>query len=139
MAVLKTGGKPTSKGLYQPAKTIATNHSITNCNNALKAGPITINNRGYSTLPTGSTLNIGKEIKDANVTSATIAEDAVTEAKLAYAINKVIATYTAKTYNATHTGVGTGATELCISSGVAEIGTMEYDVLRRDKISHSIK
>jgi hypothetical protein len=49
------GGNTTDKGLYEHAHTISANYSITSGNNALTAGPITIDT-GYSvTVPTGST------------------------------------------------------------------------------------
>jgi len=49
------GGNTTDKGLYEHAHTISADYSITSGNNALTAGPITIDT-GYSvTIPTGST------------------------------------------------------------------------------------
>ena len=52
---LDTDANSTTKGLYEHAHTISANYSITSGNNALTAGPITINT-GYSvTVPTGST------------------------------------------------------------------------------------
>jgi len=49
------GGNSTDKGLYEHAHTISADYSITSGNNALTAGPITIDT-GYSvTIPTGST------------------------------------------------------------------------------------
>jgi len=49
------GGNTTDKGLYEHAHTIAANYSITSGNNALTAGPITINSGVSVTVPTGST------------------------------------------------------------------------------------
>ena len=49
------GGNTTDKGLYEMANTIAANYSITSGNNALTAGPITINTGVSVTIPTGST------------------------------------------------------------------------------------
>ena len=46
-----------------------------------------------------------------------IADDAVTDAKLANSINAAIAANTAKVTNATHTGEVTGATALTIADG----------------------
>ena len=55
-----------------------------------------------------------------SVTTSKIADDAVTEAKLANAINTDIAANTAKVTNATHTGDVTGATALTIAAGAVE-------------------
>jgi hypothetical protein len=49
------GGNTTDKGLYEMANTIAANYSITSGNNAMTAGPITINSGISVTIPTGST------------------------------------------------------------------------------------
>jgi hypothetical protein len=49
------GGNTTDEGLYEHAHTIAANYSITSGNNALTAGPITINSGVSVTIPTGST------------------------------------------------------------------------------------
>ena len=54
-AVLDTDANTTTKGLYEHAHTIAANYSITSGNNALTAGPITINSGISVTIPTGST------------------------------------------------------------------------------------
>ena len=54
-AVLDTDANTTSKGLYEHAHTIAANYSITSGNNAMTAGPITINSGISVTIPTGST------------------------------------------------------------------------------------
>ena len=54
-AVLDTDANTTTKGLYEHAHTIAANYSITSGNNALTAGPITINTGVSVTIPTGST------------------------------------------------------------------------------------
>ena len=52
------GGNTTDKGLYEHAHTISADYSITSGNNAMAAGPITIDT-GYSvTVPTGSTWTI---------------------------------------------------------------------------------
>ncbi len=48
-------GNTTSNGLYEHAHTISSNYSITSGNNALTAGPITINTGVSVTVPTGST------------------------------------------------------------------------------------
>jgi hypothetical protein len=54
-AVLDTDANTTTKGLYEHAHTIAANYSITSGNNAMTAGPITINTGVSVTIPTGST------------------------------------------------------------------------------------
>jgi len=54
-ATLDTDANTTTKGLYEHAHTIAANYSITSGNNALTAGPITINSGVSVTVPTGST------------------------------------------------------------------------------------
>jgi len=54
-AVLNTDSNTTTKGLYEHAHTIAANYSITSGNNAMTAGPITINSGVSVTIPTGST------------------------------------------------------------------------------------
>lgn len=54
-AALDTDANETTKGLYEHAHTIAANYSITSGNNALSAGPVTINSSISVTIPTGST------------------------------------------------------------------------------------
>ena len=49
------GGNTTGEGLYEHAHTITANYSITSGNNALSAGPVTINSGVSVTVPTGST------------------------------------------------------------------------------------
>jgi len=53
--VLNTDSNTTTKGLYEMANTISANYSITSGNNALTAGPITVNNGISVTIPSGST------------------------------------------------------------------------------------
>ena len=48
-------GNVTTNGLYEMANTIASNYTIGNNNNAISAGPITINNGIAVTVPSGST------------------------------------------------------------------------------------
>ena len=48
-------GNTTANGLWEHAHTIASNYSITSGNNAIAAGPITINSGVSVTIPTGST------------------------------------------------------------------------------------
>ena len=54
-ATLDTDANETTKGLYEHAHTIAANYSITSGNNALSAGPVTINSSISVTVPSGST------------------------------------------------------------------------------------
>ena len=54
-ATLDTDANTTTKGLYEHAHTIAVNYSITSGNNAMTAGPVTINSSISVTVPTGST------------------------------------------------------------------------------------
>ena len=54
-ATLDTDANTTTKGLYEMANTIAANYSITSGNNAMTAGPITINSNVSVTVPSGST------------------------------------------------------------------------------------
>ena len=49
------GGNTTDKGLYEMAHTIAVNYAMTSGNNAISAGPITINTGISVTVETGST------------------------------------------------------------------------------------
>jgi hypothetical protein len=54
-ATLDTDANTTTKGLYEMANVIATSYSITSGNNAISAGPITINSSISVTVPSGST------------------------------------------------------------------------------------
>ena len=54
-ATLDTDANETTKGLYEHAHTIASNYSISSGNNALSAGPVTINSSISVTVPSGST------------------------------------------------------------------------------------
>jgi hypothetical protein len=49
------GGNTTTNGLYEMANTISANYSIASGNNAITAGPITINSGVSVTVPSGST------------------------------------------------------------------------------------
>ena len=53
-ATLDTDANTTTKGLYEHAHTISVNYSITSGNNAITAGPITINTGISVEVPTGS-------------------------------------------------------------------------------------
>ena len=54
-ATLDTDANETTKGLYEHAHTIAANYSISSGNNAMSAGPVTINSSISVTVPSGST------------------------------------------------------------------------------------
>ena len=54
-AVLDTDANTTTKGLYEHSHTITANYVMTTGNNALTAGPITINSGIEVTIPSGST------------------------------------------------------------------------------------
>ena len=71
------------------------------------------------------------------ITTAQIADDAVTEAKLANSINSAIAANTAKVSNATHTGEVTGATALTIADGAVVTARIADDAVTGAKIAHS--
>jgi len=57
-AALDTDANTTTKGLYEMANTISANYSITSGNNAMSAGPISIDSGVSVTVPTGSTWTI---------------------------------------------------------------------------------
>ena len=97
-----------------------------------------INDGGTSKKVTATNLLAGVTVADGSISTAKIADDAVTEAKLANAINTAIAANTAKTSNATHTGDVTGATELTIASGAVETGMIADDAVTADKLANSI-
>ena len=54
-AVLDTDANTTTKGLYEMKNVISVNYSIASGNNAMSAGPITINSNVSVTVPSGST------------------------------------------------------------------------------------
>jgi len=54
-ATLDTDANTTTKGLYEHAHTISSNYAMTSGNNALTAGPITIDSGVTVTVPSGST------------------------------------------------------------------------------------
>ena len=54
-AVLDTDANSTTKGLYEMKNVISANYSIASGNNAMSAGPITINSNISVTVPSGST------------------------------------------------------------------------------------
>jgi len=97
-----------------------------------------INDGGTSKKVTATNLLAGVTVADGAISTAKIADDAVTEAKLANAINTAIAANTAKTSNATHTGDVTGATALTIASGAVETGMIADDAVTAAKLANSI-
>jgi len=66
-------------------------------------------------------------IKDAQVKTVDILDDAVTADKLANSINTEIAANTAKVTNATHSGEVTGATALTIADNVVDEANLKAD------------
>ena len=68
------------------------------------------------------------------ISTAQIADDAVTDAKLANSINSAIAANTAKVTNATHTGEVTGATALTIADGAVVTARIADDAVTGAKI-----
>jgi len=48
------GGNSTTEGLYEMANTISVDYTIGTGNNAMSAGPITVNSGVSVTVPTGS-------------------------------------------------------------------------------------
>ena len=73
-----------------------------------------------------------------SISTAMLADDAVTTDKLANAINSAITANTAKTSNVTHTGDVTGATALTIASGAVETGMIADDAVTAAKLANSI-
>jgi hypothetical protein len=71
----------------------------------------------------GNVLDFGVP-SDATVTTAKIADDAVTTDKLANSINSAITANTAKVTNATHSGDVTGATALTIADNAVTLAKM---------------
>jgi hypothetical protein len=71
------------------------------------------------------------------IATAQIADDAVTDAKLADSINSAIAANTAKVTNATHTGEVTGATALTIADGAVVTARIADDAVTTAKIPDS--
>jgi hypothetical protein len=53
-ATLDTDANSTTKGLYEMANTISANYTIGTNNNAMSAGPITVNSGITVTVPSGS-------------------------------------------------------------------------------------
>tara|TARA_R100000231_G_scaffold2947_1_gene5427 strand:- start:60 stop:2492 length:2433 start_codon:yes stop_codon:yes gene_type:complete len=77
-------------------------------------GDITVSNSGQTFT-----------VDNAAITTTKIADDAVTDAKLANSINSAIAANTAKVTNATHTGDVTGSTGLTIANDAVSYAKMQ--------------
>lgn len=71
------------------------------------------------------------------IATAQIADDAVTDAKLADAINSAITANSAKVTNATHSGEVTGATALTIADGAVVTDRIADDAVTGAKIAHN--
>ena len=69
------------------------------------------------------------------IATAQIADDAVTDAKLADAINSAITANTAKVTNATHSGEVTGATALTITDGAVTQAKIADNAIGSDQIA----
>ena len=95
----------------------------------VKLGAAPATGSTYHAVVMGSTVNIGTPsnntvttaiLQNLSVSTGKIQDDAVTADKLANSINTEIATNTAKTTNATHTGEVTGGTTLTIANDVVD-------------------
>ena len=97
-----------------------------------------INDSGTSKKVTATNLLAGVTVADGSISTAKIADDAVTEAKLANAINTAIAANTAKTSTATHTGDVAGATALTIGNDKVITAKILDDNVTAAKLANSI-
>ena len=116
MAKLKLQGHASGTGIF----TLSPPNSSTD-------RTITLPDSSGALLTDGSTIGTSQ-----------IADDAVTEAKLANAINTAIAANTAKVTNATHTGDVTGATALTIAADAVTTAKIADDNVTADKLANSI-
>ena len=73
-------------------------------------------------------------VSDGSITTAKLADDAVTDAKLANSINSAIAANTAKVTNANHTGDVTGSTALTIANNAVTTNKIADDAVTSAKL-----
>ena len=74
---------------------------------------------------------------DGSITTAKLADDAVTDAKLANSINSAIAANTAKSTNATHTGDVTGSTSLTIANNAVTTAKINDQAVTTGKLANN--
>jgi len=101
---------------------------------AALSGDATMTNAGVVSIGTNKVIT--DKILNSNVTTAKIADDAVTADKLANSINSEITANTAKVTNATHTGDVTGATALTIASNAVTTAKILNDNVTHDKLEN---
>ena len=101
---------------------------------AALSGDATMTNAGVVSIGTNKVIT--DKILNSNVTTAKIADDAVTADKLANSINSEITANTAKVTNATHTGDVTGATALTIASNAVTTAKILNDNITHDKLEN---
>ena len=120
--------------LKSPPHSAGANYTLTFPNNDGDADQkLTTNGSGVLTWTDDSTT-----VADGSISTAKIADDAVTAAKLANSINAEITANTAKTTNATHTGDVTGATALTIGNDKVVTAMILNDNVTADKLANSI-
>ena len=76
---------------------------------------------------------------DGSITTAKLADDAVTDAKLANSINSAIAANTAKNTNATHTGDVTGSGSLTIASNAVTTAKIADNAVTAAKLASGVQ
>ena len=111
-------------------------------NSAIAANTAKVTNATHTGDVTGSTaLTIADDavtnskIADLAVNTDQIADDAITTAKLANQINSIMAANTAKVTNATHTGDVTGSTALTITDGAVATAKIADDAVTNAKVA----